>query len=132
MNHGCPDKNSRWFSDQSNAISSYTLPLVALDRQHVRISCKPCDCLEACCSPANRLDLRKFRIARGCVVTISKTALPPVERARQRERDRRGAARPGLAAALFVRVNAARSADAARDFAAALDYRSTASWSQAL
>ena len=56
--------------------------------------------------------------------SISKTALPPAEKERARGSlseivAELRAAR--LAAALFVRVNAARSADAARDFAAALD-----------
>ena len=77
-------------------------------------------------APANRLDLlRKFpRLDADAYVIDLEDGTPAAERERARGSlseivAELRAAR--LAAALFVRVNAARSADAARDFAAALD-----------
>ena len=77
-------------------------------------------------APANRLDLlRKFpRLHADAYVIDLEDGTPAGERERARGSlseiiAELRAAR--LAAALFVRVNAARSADAARDFAAALD-----------
>ncbi len=77
-------------------------------------------------APANRLDLlRKFpRLDADAYVIDLEDGTPAAEKERARGSlseivAELRAAR--LAAALFVRVNAARSADAARDFAAALD-----------